>query len=146
MTPTSADEYRSLLASKVPEFDALLLKDYKPKIWYLTPLRRDVRLLPNNERRKWLIVAGFILRPKGIRYYRSWYKLNDKMEKRLKAWLGSLPKYTRRKERSMRMRRTGFVGKATTGKWSAGTGDSHTFDRITIKPPKTKNKWKPVKN
>lgn len=118
MKRITKDSFISFLAEQTPVFDALFLKDYKPKTWYLMPLRRDVRLLPNRYRKDWLVYNGYI---KGRRAStrKVWRELNvtDLMDRRLKAWLKSLPKRRRIKERKLRMQRTGFVGKCETGKW-----------------------------
>lgn len=132
----NADSFIKALVEQVPRFDEMILRDWKYENQsFLVPLRRDVRLLPNKKRRKWLIAFGFIKGRRNIKFYKKSNKILSEMDTRLEMWLESLPRRQRNRERKLRLRKSGGIGwieNVKTGEWDAGS-DSLTTDDFKVK-------------
>jgi len=144
----NADEFRKCLVDQTPSFDAIFLKDYNPEAPFLMPLRVDVRLLPNNLRKKWLQSKGYLSLGKTRKQRRKRFRflrrigIDEVMKNRLNKWLKSLSPIRRRREVRIRTHRGhGFVGKFTTGKWNSGSDE--IFTDIVKNHPDLNDKWIP---
>jgi hypothetical protein len=133
MTKTEPSKaFIDYLVNEVPKFDEEIIKSIR---FSVHPLRIDARLLPPKERNKWLRASGHL----GKKWrFKGAAALRHKLYDLLDEWLEALPKRKQEKERA---KRSGWIGRITTGRIPMGTPVEITQDRFKSVWPKTTKPW-----
>lgn len=118
----NAKQFSEFLCNQTPVYDAIFLRSaFDP---YIVPMRRDVRLLPNDKRKLWLQSRGYmkhrLTKKQRKRISNTYSDIEQVMNLRLEQWLSSLPKREQSKQRKIRTcdpKVGGWIGKIELGEF-----------------------------
>ena len=145
----SAVSFTQFLVEREPVYDEMILKTIRPDETWLKPMRRDVRFLPNEYRGLWTAhkfhkwkfsQIGRRLKLKSRTVRRRFYVADEMVVDRVKAWLKTLSRRRRKRERDMR--RDGWFLKVDTGDWSKYATVNSTLQRFNHVWPDVTSGWK----